>query len=62
MSEKKQFTAVQFPVSETIGHYVESKGLDDASIKEAKFVYNNNEYVNVVWIWRENQLLISNCK
>lgn len=43
MSEKKQFSAVQFPTSEQISHYVESKGLDDLKIKEAKFIYNNNE-------------------
>lgn len=42
MSEKKQFSAVEFPISEQMKYYNNSKGLDDALIATAKVVYNNN--------------------
>ena len=42
MSEKKQFRAVDFPISEPFGVYNESRGLDDATIADAKVVYSNN--------------------
>ena len=45
MSEKKQFRAVDFPISEPFGVYNESRGLDDATIADAKVVYSNNAWV-----------------
>ncbi|XP_067943587.1 endoplasmic reticulum transmembrane helix translocase-like [Watersipora subatra] len=41
-SEKKQFSAVEFPISETIGYYARSKGLDNPQITNAMTKYQNN--------------------
>ena len=44
-SEKKQFSAVEFPISETIGYYARSKGLDNPQINNAMTKYQNNAWV-----------------
>lgn len=42
MSEKKQFKAVDFPIAEPFKFYNDSKGLDDATISNAKLIYSTN--------------------
>lgn len=42
MSEKKQFAAVDFPISEPFGTYNSCKGLDDAQISNARMIHINN--------------------
>ena len=41
-SEKKQFSAVEFPINETMEIYSSSKGLDDAQIVKARMTYSDN--------------------
>ena len=45
LNEKKQFSAVQFPVMENLSHYQQSRGLGDKDIEIGRQTYRDNGYV-----------------